>query len=89
MHTSYAWALHENKTQADYIRRGAAPTGRFGLVVNRLRRSRLGPSVRPTDQGARADWIFPGDWPDERIEWYFDGLGSPPSIDEQEEDDGP
>jgi hypothetical protein len=82
--TSRSWALHEYAHEAEYIRRGAAPTGRFGLVVKRLKRSQLGPAVQPTDQGARADWLFPGTWPDEQIDWYFEGLASPPSSGEED-----
>jgi hypothetical protein len=86
--TSCGWALHERASQAEYIRRGAAPTGRFGLVVKRLKRSQLGPAVQPTDQGARADWLFPGTWPDEQIEWFYEGLSSPPAGDEEEGEEG-
>jgi hypothetical protein len=85
--TSRAWALHEHSQESEFIRRGAAPTGRFGLVVKRLKRSQLGPAVQPTDQGARADWLFPGTWPDEQIEWYYEGLGSPPTSGEEEEEE--
>jgi hypothetical protein len=89
VNTSRAWALNENASQAEYIRRGSAPTGRFGLVVKRLKRSQLGPAVQPTDQGARADWLFPGSWPDEQIEWYYEGLASPPCGGEEDEEDDP
>jgi hypothetical protein len=77
--TSRDWALRELRVEADYVRRGAAPKGKFALVVNRLKRAKLGPTVQDTDRGARADWLFPGDWADERIEWYYEGLASPPS----------
>jgi hypothetical protein len=85
VNTSRAWSLCENHPQADYIRRGAAPTGRFRLVVQRLHHSQLAPSVSPTDHGARADWPFPGDWPDERIDWFYEGLSSPPRVEEEED----
>jgi hypothetical protein len=86
--TSRAWALHDRHAQADYVRRGAAPKGRFNLVVNRLRRAQLGPSIQPTDQGARADWLFPGSWPEEQMEWFYDGLASPPGAGEEKEEEG-
>jgi hypothetical protein len=76
--TSRAWALHEERTKADYVRRGAAPRGGFPLVVSRLQRERMNPNVQPTTRGARADWMFPEGWPEERMEFYFDGLGAPP-----------
>jgi hypothetical protein len=77
--TSKAWSLREERKEADYVRRGAAPKGRFALVVQRLRRAQLDPDVRPTDRGARADWLFPGDWPEAQIEWFYEGLAMPPS----------
>jgi hypothetical protein len=76
--TSRAWALHEDRDKGDYVRRGAAPRGGFPLVVSRLRREHLDPAVQNTSRGARCDWTFPADWPEERIELYFEGLGSPP-----------
>src|SRR5262249_16670289 len=72
--TRKAWSLREEQKEADYVRRGAAPRGRFALVVHRLRRAQLDPDVRPTDRGARADWLFPGSWPAEQIEWFYEGL---------------
>jgi hypothetical protein len=86
--TSRGWALHENRSEADYVRRGAAPKGKFALVVNRLRRAKLAPSVQPTDRGARADWLFPASWHAEQIEWYYEGLASPPSVGEMNETKG-
>jgi len=77
--TSKAWALRDEKKQADYIRRGAAPRGRFALVVERLRRAQLEPDVRPTERGARADWLFPGSWPEAQIEWFYEELAMPPA----------
>jgi hypothetical protein len=88
--TSRAWALYDHRAEADYVRRGAAPKGRFSLVVQRLNRSRLEPTISEADHGARADWLFPGDWCDERIEWFYEGLSSPPRVEEEEEEeDGP
>jgi hypothetical protein len=87
--TSRDWAMHEVRVEADYLRRGAAPIGRFNLVVFRLRRAQLDPFVQPDDRGARADWLFPGDWHDAQIEWFYDGLASPPGAGEangEEED---
>jgi 5-methylcytosine-specific restriction endonuclease McrA len=28
------------------------------------------PLVQPSDRGARADWLFPGDWHEAQIEWF-------------------
>jgi hypothetical protein len=80
--TSRAWALQEIRNEADYIRRGAAPIGRFGLVVYRLRRAQLDPFVQPDDRGARADWLFPGAWHEAQIEWFYEGLALPPGAGE-------
>jgi hypothetical protein len=85
--TSKAWSLRDERKEADYVRRGAAPRGRFALVVHRLRRAQLDPDVRPTDRGARADWLFPGSWPAEQIEWFYEGLAMPPGIGEADGDE--
>jgi hypothetical protein len=80
--TSRDWAMREMRLNADYLRRGAAPIGRFNLVVFRLRRAKLDPFVQPDDRGARADWLFPGDWCEPEIEWFYEGLASPPGAGE-------
>jgi hypothetical protein len=82
--TSRAWAMHEEDAKADYIRRGAAPKGEFALVVKRLRRKTLYPYVASTRKGARAEWVFPKDWPAERVDWLYEDLGSPPDASEKE-----
>jgi hypothetical protein len=83
INTSRSWALRESRDKGDYVRRGAAPRGRFPLVVSRLRRERMNPAVQPTTRGARCDWMFPEGWPEERMEFYFDGLGAPPGPGEE------
>jgi hypothetical protein len=80
--TSRDWAMRELHNQADYTRRGAAPIGRFNLVVFRLHRAQLDPFVQPDDRGARADWLFPGAWHEAQIEWFYEGLASPPGAGE-------
>lgn len=86
--TTLAWALRDHKSEADYLRRGSAPTGKFRLVVQRLTRSKLELAVSEAQHGARADWLFPGEWCEERIDWFFDGLKLPPDVTEEEKDIG-
>jgi hypothetical protein len=82
--TSRAWALPDYGEQSDYVRRGAAPKGRFPLVLERLRRSKLETFVDRAEHGARADWLFPAEWIPEQIEWLYEGLSLPPRAEEEE-----
>jgi hypothetical protein len=76
--TSKAWALSRLREESgQYLRRGAAPRGGFGLVVHRLRRKQMEPATTETQRGARCNWVFPGDWPEERIAWYYEVLSAP------------
>jgi hypothetical protein len=84
--TSRVWALPDYGEQSDYVRRGAAPKGRFPLVLERLRRSKLETSVDRAEHGARADWLFPAEWIQEQIEWLYEGLSLPPRAEEEEEE---
>ncbi len=76
--TNRDWALVEQQTKGDYLRRGAAPRGGFGLVLGRLEKAGMRPAVNEISRGERCDWVFPPDWAEERVELYYDALGSPP-----------
>jgi hypothetical protein len=77
--TCYCWKL-ENKTHTgDWKRRGAGINGSFGNVVADLERRNLDPFVQESDRGAKADWSFPADMPEEQIDVIFDALQARPS----------
>jgi hypothetical protein len=82
INTSKAWSLYEECADSDYERRGAAPRGRFAEVVKMLKNKKLDPAVSPSAWGARADWVFPGNWCEEQIFWLYEDLSLPPTADE-------
>jgi hypothetical protein len=86
--TSRAWALREYLAESDYVRRGTAPKGRFQLVLERLHRSKLEATDTRTEHGARADWLFPAEWIQEQIEWFYEGLSLPYRAEEETEAEG-
>jgi hypothetical protein len=44
----------------------------------------MDPLVTFTYQGAKLTWLCPADWPQERIEWFFEGLALRVSAEEME-----
>jgi hypothetical protein len=74
--TSRSWKLDEQVGSGRYRRKGAAPRGCFQEVVDHLREHQLDPAVRESAYGQRTDWMFPGTWCPEQVEWLFDSLGS-------------
>jgi hypothetical protein len=44
----------------------------------------MAPAVNDASRGQRCDWFFPDRWAEERIELYYDTLGSPPRPGEEE-----
>lgn len=78
--TSRGWKLIEDDREdvQMYERRGQAPRGGFGLMVNRLRRKQIEANVTSRHGVSRARWKLPDDTPDERVKELLDQLRARP-----------